>query len=77
MFVECRKHFSVGLGWCVGNWKESTGFVPPEVKFNLISYQKLILEQVLKDLIEKMFSGEIILFYQGGAHAHTSISIQS
>ena len=52
-------------------------FVPPGVKINSISYQKLILEPVVKDLSEMMFSGESFLFQQDGAPAHTSNSTQS
>ena len=51
-------------------------FVPPGVKINLISYQELILEPVVKDLSE-MFSGESFLFQQDCAPAHTSNSTQS
>ena len=39
-------------------------FVPPGVKINSISYQKLILEPEVKDLSEMMFSGESFLFQQ-------------
>ena len=52
-------------------------FVPPGVKVNSISYQRLILEPVVKDLSEMMFSGEFFLFQQDGAPVHTSNSTQS
>ena len=52
-------------------------FVPPGAKINSISYQELILEPVVKDLSEVMFSGESFLFQQDGAPAHTSNSTQS
>ena len=51
-------------------------FVPPGVKINSISYQELILEPVVKDLSEVVFSGESFLFQQDGAPAHTSNSTQ-
>ena len=52
-------------------------FVPAGAKINSISYRELILEPVLKDLSQIMFSGESFLFQQDGAPAHTSKLTQS
>ena len=52
-------------------------FEPPGAKINSISYRELILEPVLKDLSQVMFSGESFLFQQDGAPAHTSKLTQS
>ena len=55
-----------------GIGRTSLVFVPPGAKINSISYRELILEPVLKDLSQSMFSGESFLFQQDGAPAHTS-----
>ena len=47
-------------------------FVPVGVKINSSTYQKLILEPVVKDLSKTMFNKESFLFQQDGAPAHTS-----
>ena len=52
-------------------------FVPPGTKISSLSYQEQILEPIVKDLNQTMFSGEPFLFQQDGAPAHTSNSIQS
>ena len=52
-------------------------FVQPGAKINSLSYRELILEPVLKDLSQCMFSGEFFLFQQDGALAHTSKLTQS
>ena len=52
-------------------------FVPPGTKISSLSYQELILEPIVKDLNQTMFSGEPFLFQQNGAPAHTSNSTQS
>ena len=45
-----------------GIGRTSLVFVPPGAKINSISYRELILEPVLKDLSQSMFSGESFLF---------------
>ena len=55
-----------------GIGRTSLVFVPPGAKINSISYRELILEPVLKDLSQSMFSGESFLFQQDGAPAHIS-----
>ncbi|KAI6653979.1 hypothetical protein LOD99_3155 [Oopsacas minuta] len=47
-------------------------FVPVGVKINSSTYQKLILEPVVKDLSKTMFNKEPFLFQQDGAPVHTS-----
>ena len=47
-------------------------FVPVGAKINSSTYQKLILEPVLKDLSKTIFNKEPFLFQQDGAPAHTS-----
>ena len=47
-------------------------FVPVGIKINSSTYQKLILEPVVKDLSKTMFNKESFLFQQDGAPAHTS-----
>ena len=44
-----------GLGWDFGKWSD-TGFVPPGVKVDSISYRELIFEPVLKYLGQVIFS---------------------
>ena len=47
-------------------------FVPVGAKINSSTYQKLILEPVVKDLSKTMFNKEPFLFQQDSAPAHTS-----
>ena len=47
-------------------------FVPQGAKINSISYHELILEPVVKDISQSMFSGKDFLFQQDGAPSHTS-----
>ena len=47
-------------------------FVPQGAKINSISYRELILEPVVKDISQSMFSGKDFLFQQDGAPSHTS-----
>ena len=47
-------------------------FVPQRAKISSISYRELILEPVVKDINQSMFSGKAFLFQQDGAPSHTS-----
>ncbi|KAI6658732.1 MhmaT1 transposase [Oopsacas minuta] len=51
-------------------------FVPAGVKITAKTDKDLILEPVIKDLSQTMFSGQPFVFQQDGAPAHTAITTQ-
>ena len=51
-------------------------FVPAGVKINAETYKDLILESVVKDLSQTMFSGQPFVFQQDDAPAHTATTTQ-
>ena len=51
-------------------------FVPAGVKINAETYKDLILEPVVKDLSQTMFSGQPFVFQQDGAPVHTATTTQ-